>query len=65
MIMADFESYVRCQQAVARAYADRGQWARKSILNTANMGPFSSDRTIRQYADEIWKIQPVDVELGR
>jgi starch phosphorylase len=65
MIMADFESYVRCQQTVARTYADRRHWARISILNTANMGPFSSDRTIRQYADEIWNIKPVDVELGR
>ncbi len=65
MIMADFDAYTDCQQAVARAFSDKEQWARMSIYNTAHMGRFSSDRTIQQYAEEIWSIQPVDIQLGR
>ena len=56
MTAADFRSYVDSHRQVANAYRDRQRWQRMSILNTACSGPFSSDRTIRQYADEIWNI---------
>ena len=54
-------SYVECQSRVAETYLDTDGWTRKSILNTAGMGYFSSDRTIREYADEVWNIVPVEV----
>ena len=49
------------QERVARTYRDQDVWTRMSILNVASMGKFSSDRTIRQYAEEIWNIAPVTV----
>ncbi|MEQ8514738.1 MAG: glycogen/starch/alpha-glucan phosphorylase, partial [Chromatocurvus sp.] len=54
MTAADFRSYIDAQLAVDQAYADREGWLRKCIANTAASGRFSSDRTIREYADEIW-----------
>ncbi len=54
MLLADFEAYLQAQERVDACYADPTAWARKSILNVARMGFFSSDRTIRQYATEIW-----------
>ncbi|OGJ89550.1 MAG: glycogen phosphorylase [Candidatus Raymondbacteria bacterium RifOxyC12_full_50_8] len=61
MVLADFESYMKCQETVAQAYASAETWWRKSILNVANMGKFSSDRAIRQYARDIWGIAPVKI----
>jgi starch phosphorylase len=60
-LLADYASYVGCQERVARAYRDQEAWTRLSIHNVASMGQFSSDRTIRQYAEEIWRIAPVRV----
>jgi len=60
-LLADFRSYVVTQEAVSRLYQDPEQWTRKSILNVAHMGTFSSDRTIREYAEEIWGAKPVPV----
>jgi len=62
LLLADYASYVACQERVAATYRDESAWTRKSILNVANMAKFSSDRTIRQYADEIWRVSPVRVE---
>ena len=62
-LLADYASYVACQEQVAEAYQDPERWARLSILNIAGMGRFSSDRAIRQYAEEIWRIEPVPVKL--
>jgi starch phosphorylase len=60
-VLADYASYVKCQEQVSRAYRDQEAWTRMSILNTANMGRFSSDRTISEYASEIWNVRPVEV----
>ena len=59
--IGDLRSYIDAQQTVADTYQDHDQWDRMSILNTANSGWFSSDRTIQQYADEIWKAKPINV----
>ena len=64
MVMADFDAYVACQKRVANAYKNEPeQWTRMSILNVANVGIFSSDRAIEEYAREIWKAVPVEVKL--
>lgn len=55
--LADFESYIETQEAVGQLFSDRSAWAEKAILNVARIGKFSSDRTIQQYADEIWGIK--------
>ncbi|MFT5220919.1 MAG: starch phosphorylase [Planctomycetota bacterium] len=59
MTAADFTGFVAAQRRVAASYQDREQWTRMSIYNTAASGRFSSDRTIREYNDEIWQLQPV------
>ena len=56
--LADFQSYIDAQQAVDVEYRDRPSWNRKALLNIARMGKFSSDRTVSEYAREIWKIKP-------
>ncbi|MDY0273813.1 MAG: glycogen/starch/alpha-glucan phosphorylase [Desulfomicrobium sp.] len=59
MVLADYEHYVDTQFAVSEAYADTEQWTRMSILNTARMGYFSSDRSVLDYAQNIWKVAPL------
>ena len=61
-LLADCAAYVESQDHVARSYRDQAGWTRKSILNTAGTGKFSSDRAIRQHGEEIWGIRPVPVE---
>ncbi|MFO0845565.1 MAG: glycogen/starch/alpha-glucan phosphorylase, partial [Gemmataceae bacterium] len=61
MHLADLSAYVKTQEAVGKLYADPEAWTRKAILNVASSGPFSSDRTIKQYAAEIWGTRPVPV----
>ena len=56
LICADFESYRQMQDVVARSYQDKTAWTKKSIINAAKSGKFSSDRSIREYANEIWKV---------
>jgi glycogen phosphorylase len=63
MLFADYQSYVKCQEQVSQAFKDADSWAKMSILNTARMGKFSSDRAIREYCKEIWDAKPVKVEL--
>jgi starch phosphorylase len=65
MIMADFDSYVECHKRVAQLYHDQRAWTKMAILNVANMGKFSSDRTILEYTREIWGVKPVHIELNR
>jgi starch phosphorylase len=57
MLLADYQSYVDCQELVSKAFKNRQRWTRMSILNVARMGRFSSDRSIREYCDRIWKIK--------
>jgi starch phosphorylase len=56
MIAADFDAYAAAQRRTDAIWNDQARWNRMAILNTARMGWFSSDRTIRQYADEVWKV---------
>ena len=63
LVLADFRSYVDCQHEAGIAYADRERWARMSILNTARSGKFSSDRTIREYAEQIWRAKSVPIKM--
>lgn len=63
MLMADYRHYINCQQRVSDAFLDQDNWARMSILNVARSGKFSSDRTIREYCQEIWNIAPVEVAV--
>jgi starch phosphorylase len=61
LLLADYQAYLECQERVSQAYRDRENWTRMSILNVARSGYFSSDRTIRQYCQEIWHVRPVPV----
>lgn len=61
MLFADFAAYARCHEDVGWAYLDTPRWSKMSILNVARIGMFSSDRAIREYCDEIWRVRPVTV----
>jgi glycogen phosphorylase len=63
LVMADYQAYADCQKQVSQAYGDAEHWARMSILNTVHSGKFSSDRSIRQYSDTIWKAAAVPIKL--
>jgi starch phosphorylase len=63
LLLADYASYIATQDEVDKLYLQPHEWARTSILNTAGMGKFSSDRTISEYASEIWDIKPE--KIGR
>jgi starch phosphorylase len=60
LVLADYQSYIDCQDRVARAFRDQRKWTTMSILNTARMGKFSSDRSIREYCDRIWQAKAVN-----
>jgi glycogen phosphorylase len=63
-VLADYASYIACQEQVGLAYQDQARWTRMSILNAARMGKFSSDRSILDYCDDIWHVKSVPVELS-
>ncbi|HTR44606.1 MAG TPA: glycogen/starch/alpha-glucan phosphorylase [Thermodesulfovibrionales bacterium] len=60
LLLADYQSYVDCQDRVSAAYRNRDNWVGMSVLNVARMGRFSSDRSIREYCEHIWQIKPVE-----
>jgi len=57
-VLADFDSYYDAQRRADARWHDQSAWMRSAVLNTANLGWFSSDRTIAEYAEEIWKVKP-------
>jgi starch phosphorylase len=63
LVLADYTSYVDCQDQVSAAWQDRDSWTKMSILNTARSGKFSSDRAIAEYCDEIWNVGPLSVKI--
>jgi glycogen phosphorylase len=65
LLLADYRSYVESQEQVSLAYKDQTKWTRMSILNVARMGKFSSDRSIKDYCDNIWNARPIEVKLGK
>jgi len=62
LVLADYQSYIDCQEEVSRLWGDQQEWTRKSILNVARMGKFSSDRSIKDYCEMVWKVKPVPVD---
>ena len=62
-ILEDYADYARAQSEVDKVYKNKEEWAKKAIINVAKSGKFSSDRTIQQYADEIWNLKPLKIEL--
>jgi glycogen phosphorylase len=63
LVLADYASYVNCQDQVSAAWQDRESWTKMSILNTARSGKFSSDRAIAEYCEEIWDVWPLTVKI--
>jgi starch phosphorylase len=63
LVLTDFAAYAACQRQVETAYQDEEGWSRKAALNIARVGGFSSDRTVQEYAREIWGIEPIKIEL--
>jgi glycogen phosphorylase len=59
MLFADYQAYIDCQQRVSDVYLDQNRWTRMSILNSARVGRFSSDRSIRDYCRDIWNVSPI------
>ena len=62
-ILKDFKSYAEAQKKVSEKYKNEKEWAKSAILNVSNVGKFSSDRTIQDYVDDIWKLEKVVVDM--
>ena len=63
-ILADFESYANAQKKISAYYQNKSAWAKSAILNVAHVGKFSSDRTIQEYVDDIWKLDKITVNMS-
>ncbi len=64
LLLADYQSYIDCQKELGEVYLDRAKWTKMSILNVSRMGKFSSDRSIQEYCDKIWKAEPVNIKTS-
>ena len=62
-VLADFEDYCKTHELIDNAYRDKKRWAKMAIINTAKSGKFSSDRTIKEYANEIWNLKSVKFDM--
>jgi len=62
MTLADFQSYIEVQEQAAQAYQNRSNWLRMSIINSARSGIFSTDRTMKEYNEDIWKLEPITIK---
>ena len=62
-ILKDFRSYAEAQKRVEEAYRDQDRWSKMALIQTASCGKFTSDRTIQEYVDDIWKLDKVTVEV--
>ena len=63
MLFADYQDYIDCQERVGHLYADQKRWSQTSIMNTARMGKFSSDRSVKEYSRKVWDVRPCPVKL--
>ncbi len=63
LLLADYQAYIDAQDKVSALYQDQKTWTEKAIINCARMGYFSSDRTIKEYAEEIWNVSPVEIKI--
>jgi starch phosphorylase len=63
MVLADYQSYIQCQDRVSTIFKDQKKWTKMSILTVARMGKFSSDRSIREYNEKIWHAAPLKIDL--
>jgi starch phosphorylase len=61
-LFADFQSYVDLQDEVSRVYQNVDEWTKRSIYNVARIGKFSSDRSVKEYAENIWKVKPTPIK---
>ncbi len=61
--LADFRSFIEASARIDELYLKPEEWAKKALINVARIGKFSSDRTIREYANQIWEIEPTSVKL--
>ncbi|NER83449.1 MAG: glycogen/starch/alpha-glucan phosphorylase, partial [Leptolyngbya sp. SIO1D8] len=64
-LMADYQSYIDCQDKVDEVYRDTARWTKMSILNVARSGKFSCDRTISEYCKDVWKVKPIKVKIPK
>jgi len=64
LLLADYASYIACQERVDALYRNTEEWTKRAILNVANMGRFSSDRTVKEYAETIWNVKPIEHSEG-
>jgi starch phosphorylase len=65
LLLADYASYIACQERIDALYRNHEEWNKRAILNVASMGHFSSDRTIKEYAETIWKVKPIEHTEGK